>query len=81
MSESAYDAEWRDPSKWRAGWLRLYVAPRDPRILVPMHPRSFGWTLILGQRRTWILMLLIAVLMISIVVLIATRIGTPTGRG
>jgi uncharacterized membrane protein len=57
MNRHQNDAEWDNPANWRAGWLHVYVAPRDLRLLVPMRPRWLGWTLNLGQRRTWVLLL------------------------
>ena len=75
MSDSAYDAEWRDPSNWRAGWLHVYVARRDPRVLVPMRPPWLGWTLNLGQRRTWALLAVVAALAVAVAALGATRTG------
>jgi uncharacterized membrane protein len=81
MSGPPHEAEWRDPSNWRAGWLRVYVAPRDPRVLVPMRPRWLGWTLNLGQRRTWALIVVVAALMAAIVALVATMLGAPGGSG
>lgn len=35
------DHEWRDPRNWRG---LLYVAPRDPRVIVPKRNPAYGWT-------------------------------------
>jgi uncharacterized membrane protein len=63
MSGPPHDFEWNNARNWRCGWLRLYVAPRDPRLLMPMRPCWLGWTLNLGQRRTR-LVLLVAFLVV-----------------
>jgi uncharacterized membrane protein len=81
MSEPPHGADWQDPSNWRVGWLRVYVAPRDPRVLVPMHPRWLGWTLNLGQRRAWALIVAVGALMAAIVALAVTMLGGARGVG
>jgi uncharacterized membrane protein len=74
MTRHQIDAEWNNPANWRAGWLRVYVAPRDLRVFVPMRPRWLGWTLNLGQRRTWILLFWVCLLMLVALGLLARHV-------
>ena len=81
MSKHESDAEWRDPANWRGGPLRLYVAPRDPRLLVPARRRWLGWTLNLGRRETWIAVALLFALMLVALWLIIRHFGAPLAPG
>ena len=48
MVTEAEEREWRDPRNWRAKWLGVYVAPRDPRVWVPKRRPGLRWTLNFG---------------------------------
>jgi hypothetical protein len=45
-----------------------------------MRPRWLGWTINLGQRRTWALIVVVAALIAAIVALVATMLGAPGVR-
>jgi len=49
------EREWKDPSNWRGGPLGLYVAPRDPRILVRKRTPYFGWTFNFAHQASWLI--------------------------
>jgi uncharacterized membrane protein len=53
MQDDRTKAEWRDPRNWRGGWLGIYVASRDPRVLVPKRIPAMGWTLNFAHRASW----------------------------
>lgn len=48
--EEVNEAEWRDPTNWRGGWLGLYFGKRDARLLVPKRRPGFGFTVNLARR-------------------------------
>lgn len=73
MDKESDTGEWHKPENWRAGL--LYVAPRDPRIVVPKRNPRMGLTINLGHRvsRVWLTLLLLPPLLILIA-------GVWTGR-
>jgi uncharacterized membrane protein len=84
MTGDPCEVEWENPATWRAGWLHIYVAPRDRRLLVPMRPRWLGWTLNWGQRRTWLLVVVVYAVMLTVMLIAAASLGAPgalTWRG
>ena len=42
----------------------FYFNPKDSRIIVPKRNRLLGWTLNFGQRNTYIIIILIAIIII-----------------
>lgn len=48
-----HEREWRDESNWRGGWLGIYVAPRDPRLIVRKRTPHLGWTFNFAHRASW----------------------------
>jgi uncharacterized membrane protein len=51
-----HEREWRDEANWRGGWLGIYVAPRDPRLVVRKKHPQFGWTFNFAHRGSWLLL-------------------------
>ena len=64
MATIEQDREWHDPTNWRGGRLNIYVCSRDERLLVPARNPHFGFTLNLGRRGTWLLLLTVLALML-----------------
>jgi uncharacterized membrane protein len=56
MASEHHDTEWHNPKNWRDGWLGIYVARRDPRLLVAARRRWLGLTPNFGRRGTWLLL-------------------------
>lgn len=54
MATEDEEREWNDPRNWRAGWLGIYVAPRDPRVWVPKRQPWMGFTLNFAHRQSWL---------------------------
>lgn len=54
------EAEWKNPAKWRAGWLGVYVSQQDSRLLVPKKNPAMGFTVNFGHRY-WALVLLLLI--------------------
>jgi uncharacterized membrane protein len=52
-----HEREWRDPANWRGGWLGIYVASRDPHLIVRKRAAHMGWTLNFAHRASWWIML------------------------
>lgn len=51
----AEQREWEDPANWRGpDVLALYVAPRDPRIIVRKRVFHHGWTFNYAHRASWV---------------------------
>ena len=48
------DAEWGNPDNWYAGWLFIYVSPRDTRVWVRKRIPALGWTLNMAHRGGWL---------------------------
>ena len=69
------EREWKDPRNWRAGWLGVYVAPRDPRVWVPKRRPEFGYTLNFAHRRSW---LWLAALLVPSLIIAAVAIWSST---
>ena len=73
MATPSEQAEWNDPQNWHGGWLGIYVAPRDPRLVVPKRIPVMGWTLNFAHRGSWLA--LACLLLPALAILIAERIG------
>jgi uncharacterized membrane protein len=52
---AAAQREWENPANWRGpDVLAVYVAPRDPRIIVRKRIFHHGWTLNYAHRASWV---------------------------
>lgn len=49
------DAEWRNPANWHAGWLGIYIAKRDTRLIVPKRARLMGFTINFARPGAWLI--------------------------
>ena len=66
-------AEWEDPANWRL--LVFYVAPRDPRVIVPKRfARDRGYTLNLARPLSWFVLLPLALTVAAVVYAVAQDI-------
>ncbi len=64
------EREWRDESNWRGGLLGFYVAPRDPRLIVPKRWLRLGWTFNLAHRASWLLLAALIVIPLIAIALV-----------
>jgi uncharacterized membrane protein len=72
----AAQREWQNSDNWRGGWLGLYVAPNDPRILVRKREPRFGWTLNFAHRASWIILASGLLVFVALVTL-SVWVGAP----
>ena len=65
--------EWNEPSNWQGGWLDIYCAPRDPRMMVRKRWSPGGWTFNFAHRASWYWT---AVILLGAAAVLAIRIAT-----
>lgn len=66
----AWEREWRDPANWR--WMGIYVAPKDPRLVVRKKTPHFGWTFNFAHRGAW--WLLAGVLLVPLTIIVVANV-------
>ncbi len=70
MQDAGDTTECEKDENWYGGWMGIYVAPRDPHVVVRKRAPRMGWTLNFARPVTWLLVLLILVLPAVILALV-----------
>ena len=66
LEKEIIDSMSKNPNNWKG---IFYVNSKDPRIIVPKINPSFGWTLNLGHKTTYIGIIVIVVIIVAYQVL------------